>query len=204
MDKGGFCALTALVRAELKGGGKKFAQGGGDGLAVGCGTEDGGVGAGELEDGLSAGSAGHAGGAVEVDDGDGANADGRAVERDCGSDGGLLGAGSETVGGVFDVGAGDDDAGLIPVCVQEDGRADLEMAVGRVGVAGGFGGALMESVDLDGGKLGRHRRMSVIAESWEGKQGGASSPPRFRLDRCIQVARRCLQTHAFGALPDKD
>ena len=45
-------------------------------------------------------------GAVEVDDGDGADAYRRAVEGDGSGDGGLLGAGGEPVGGVLDIGAG--------------------------------------------------------------------------------------------------
>ena len=61
-------------------------------------------------DGLAAGSAGLAGGVVEVGDGDGADADLGAVEADGGGDGGLFGADGEAVGGIFDVAAGDDVA----------------------------------------------------------------------------------------------
>jgi len=90
LNKRGFPALAALFRVELEGCGKKFGQSGGDGLAVCRGVEDDGIGAGELEDGLAAGTAGQAGGAVEVDDCDGADADGGAEESDGRGDGGLL------------------------------------------------------------------------------------------------------------------
>lgn len=149
---------------------EQVGEGGGDDFAV-CGVKDGGVGVGEFEDGLAAGSAGHAGGSIEVDDGDGADADGRAVEGDGGGYGCLLGAGGEAVGGVFDVGAGDDDAGLAVVGMEEDGGADAEMAVGGIGVAGGLGGACVETVDFDGSEWSGHRRMSVMGEGWEGKGG---------------------------------
>jgi hypothetical protein len=68
------------------------------------------------------------------------------VEGDGGGDGGLLGAGGEAVGGVFDVAAGDDVAVL-----EEEGGADAEVAVGGVGVAGYRECALVEVFDLCGG-----------------------------------------------------
>ncbi len=65
---------------EEKGGGEEVGDGGlGDGAGFG-GEEDDGVGGAELVDGLAAGSAGLAGGVVEVGDGDGADADVGAVE----------------------------------------------------------------------------------------------------------------------------
>ena len=67
------------------------------------------------------------------------------MEGDGGGDGGLLGAGGEAVGGVFDVAAGDDGA----VC-EEEGGADAEVAVGGVGVVGDGDGALLEVCDLCG------------------------------------------------------
>ena len=78
-----------------------------------------------------------------------------AVEGDGGGDGGLLGAAGEAVGGVFDVGSGDDGPVLPLVCLEQDGRADAEAAVGRVGVAGGLGGALVEGGEFGFGE--RHR-----------------------------------------------
>ena len=94
-------------------------------------------------DGLAAGSAGLAGGVVEVGDGDGSNADGGTVLADGGGDGGLLGAGGEAVGGVFYVAAGDDSA-----VVEEDGCAHAEVAVGGVGIVSYGGGVLLEISDL--------------------------------------------------------
>ena len=94
-------------------------------------------------DGLAAGSAGLAGGAVEVGDDDGADADGGAVLADSCGDGGLLGAVGEAVGGVFDVAAGEDGS-----AVEEEGRAYSEVAVRGVGVVSDFDGALVEVGDL--------------------------------------------------------
>ena len=113
-----------------------------DGAVFG-GEEDDCVGGAELVDGLAAGSAGLAGGVVEVGDGDGADADGGAVETDGGGDGGLLGAGGEAVGGVFYVAAGDDGA-----VVEEDGGSDAEVAVRGIGVVCNGGGLLLEVSDL--------------------------------------------------------
>jgi hypothetical protein len=45
------------------------------------------------------------------------------------------------------------------------------MAVRGVGVAGGFGGALMESVDFNGGELGGHGEMSVKGGGGQSKGG---------------------------------
>jgi hypothetical protein len=156
--------VTGLFGVEPEGSGKQIGEGGGDCLAGGGGVEDGGVGRGELEDGLAAGSAGHAGGAVEVDYSDGADADGGAVDGDGGGDGGLLGAGGEAVGGVFYVGSGDDLAGF-----EEDGRAYAEAAVRGVGVLGGFGGSVVESGDFGGGEGGEHRGVRLSACGAEGK-----------------------------------
>ena len=76
--------------------------------AVFAGEEDDRVGCAELVDGLAAGSAGLAGGVVEVGDDDGSDADLGAVEGDGSGDGVLFRADCEPVGGVFDVAAGDD------------------------------------------------------------------------------------------------
>jgi hypothetical protein len=83
------------------------------------------------------------GGVVEIGDDDGAEAYGGPVEGDGGGDGGLLGAGGEAVGGVFDVAAGDDVA-----VVEEERGADAEVAVGGVGVVGDRDGALAKVFDL--------------------------------------------------------
>ena len=120
---------------------------GGDGgvgwFASGAGVEDAGVGVGELEDRLAAGSAGHGGGAVEVGDGDGADADPGAAKADRGADGGLLGAGGEAVGGVLHVAAG--DFGTVG---EEEGGPDAESAIGGVGVCRGLSGEGAKVVDL--------------------------------------------------------
>jgi len=98
-------------------------------------------------DGLAACSAGLAGGVVEVGDGDGVDADAGAAEGDGGGDGGLLGAGGEAVGGVFDVAAGYDGT------VGEEERGTYtEVAVGGVGVMGDGGGLLQQVGDLCGGQ----------------------------------------------------
>lgn len=118
----------------------------GDG-AVGGGEEDAGGWRAELVDGLAACSARLAGFAVEVDDDDCTEPEGGAVEGYGGGDGILLGTGGEAIGGVFDVAAGNDGA-----VVKEDGRADVEVAIRGVGVAGGGEGTLLEVGDLAGGK----------------------------------------------------
>ncbi len=104
-------------------------------------------------DGLAAGSAGLAGGGIEVGDNDGSDADGGAVLADGGGDGGLLGAGGEAVGGVFYVAAGEDGS-----VIEEEGGAYSKVAVGGVGVVGDFDGALVEIGDLGwcetGGSVG--------------------------------------------------
>ena len=113
------------------------------GRAVFGGEEDDCVDGAELVDGLAAGSAGLAGGVVEVGDGYGVDADGGAVLSDGGCDGGLLGAGGEAVGGVFYVAAGDDGA-----VVKKDGGTHAKVAIGCVGVVGDSTGLLLEVSDL--------------------------------------------------------
>ena len=135
--------LNKLFRAEGEGGGEQSGEGSRDDVTGGGGIEDGGFGGGELGDGLAAGSARHAGCPVEVDDGDGADADCGAEEGNGGSDGGLLGAGGKAVGGVFDVGSGDYLPGF-----EQESAANAEAAVGRVGVLGGLGGALVQQFDF--------------------------------------------------------
>ena len=119
--------------------GQEFGDGGlGEGAVFGGEVEDG-FGCAELLDGLAAGSAGLAGGVVEVGNGDGADADGGAVLADGGDDGGLLGAGGEAVGGVLDVAAGDDST-----VRKQDSGTDAEVAVGCVGILGGSGSASLQ------------------------------------------------------------
>ena len=107
------------------------------------GEKDNGVEGAELVDGLAAGSAGLARAVVEIGDGDGSDADCGTVEADCGGDGGLLGAGGESVGGVFYIAAGDDGS-----IVEEDGGAYAEVAVGGVGVVRDGGCLLLQVGDL--------------------------------------------------------
>lgn len=72
---------------------------------------------------------------IEIADRDGADADGRAECCDGGGDGSLLRAGGEPEGGVFDVAASDDLAG-----VEQDGGSHEEAAVRSIGaVRGGLG-----------------------------------------------------------------
>ena len=78
------------------------------GLVAGTGIEDEGLRKAELKQSLPAGTAGLGGGLVEVGDRHGKDANVRAVLAYCPGDGGLLGAGGEAEGGVFDVAAGDD------------------------------------------------------------------------------------------------
>jgi hypothetical protein len=130
---------------KQEGGGEQRGDGGlGDGASF-SGEEDDGIGSAELMDGLAAGSAGLTGGLVEVGYGDRADADLWAVETDGGGDGGLFGADSEAVGGVFDVAAGDDST-----VREQDSGSDAEVAVGRVGVARDGDGALLQVCGLRG------------------------------------------------------
>ena len=87
------------------------------------------------------------------------------MHGDGAGDGGLLGAGGEAVGAVFDVAAGDDGA----VGEQERG-ADAEVRVGRVGVLRGGGGegaeggflVRREGFELGGGRHGELPRISAL------------------------------------------
>lgn len=72
---------------------------------------------------------------VEIGDGDGPEADARAVLGYGTRDGALFRAARQTVGTVFHVAAGDGGA-----VGEQHGGADAEPAVGRVGVLGGCGG----------------------------------------------------------------
>jgi len=100
-------------------------------------------------DGLAAGPARLAGGVVEVSDCDGADTNFGAMEADGRSDGGLFGADGEAVGGVFYIAAGDDST-----VGEQDGGADAEVAVGRVGVMGHGDGALLQVCDPGGVERG--------------------------------------------------
>ena len=131
---------------EGEGRGEEFGEGGGGGLGVGTGEDDEGGGWGEFGDGLAAGSAGLAGGVVEVGDDHGAKTDGGAELCYSARDRGLFSACGEAVGGVFDVAAGDDLS-----CFQQDGGSNEEAAVGSVGAVGGGGGQTGEHGELGGG-----------------------------------------------------
>ena len=149
---------TILFGRQPEGRGKKRAQGCRNGFARSGWVEDGGLGVGKLRDGLAAGAAGHAGRAVQVDDGGGADAYGRAIEGDGSGDGGLFGAGGKAIGGVLNIRAGHDPTGLERVRVEQDRRANAEVAVRRVGILRGFGGPLVESGDFRAGQGScRHR-----------------------------------------------
>jgi len=96
-------------------------------------------------DSLAAGPAGLAGGVVEVGDSDCTDSDLWAAETDGGGDGGLFGADGETVGGVFDVAAGDDST-----VRKQDSGADAEVTIGGVGVVSDGDGALLQVCGLCG------------------------------------------------------
>src|ERR1019366_6153887 len=147
-----------LFGREAEGGGEKSGKCCRDSFTCGRGVEDGGLRCGELQDGLAAGAAGHAGCAVEGDDSDRADAYGRAEEGDGSGDGSLFGARGEAVRGVLNIGTGTDLAGLARVRMQQNRRADAEMAVRRVGVASGFWGALGEGGDFSAGQRTRRHR----------------------------------------------
>jgi hypothetical protein len=153
---------------EQEGCGEELGDGGLDGGAGFSGEEDEGVGGAELVHGLATGSAGWAGGCVEVSDGNGADAEGGAVEGDGGGDGGLFGTDGEAVGGVFDVAASDDGA------VGEQERCpDAEVAVGGIGVTGDRSGAMVEVGNLLGrGSGGRgHDGVRLSGAGGDGKRG---------------------------------
>jgi hypothetical protein len=128
--------------------------------AVFAGIEDEGVVGAELGEGLAAGTAGHGGGAVEVSDGDGAEADAGAELGDGAGDGSLLGAGGEAVGAVFDVAAGDDDAAF-----KQEGGTDAEVAVGSIGVFCSSGGERAQAGEV-GGRQGRFLSLLRHGESF--------------------------------------
>jgi len=104
-----------------------------------------------------------AGGAIEIGDHDGAEADFGAELGDSGGDGGLFSAGGEAVGGVLDVAAGDDLAGF-----EQDGGADVEVAVGGVGaVSGGFG-LSGEVGEFSVGQVGHQFEGTRVGGGWQG------------------------------------
>jgi len=162
-----------LVRPEAKGRGKKISERYLGDRAVAVGIEDPGLGEAELKNSLTAGAARHARSAVEVDDGNGADADVGAIEADSGCDGCLFGAGGQTEAGVFDVGAGDDDRLGLAGGLEQQSRAHAKVAVGRVRVVGGLGGALMEIVDLRETKAAGVRIGHVGEDSRDGRWGQA-------------------------------
>ncbi len=137
---------------EAKCSGDKLAECGVSEDALLAGVEDPGVWQRELEDGLTAGSAGHGSCLVEVGDCDCVDTNRWAVEADGGGDGGLLRASSEAEAGVFDVRSGDDVRGEIFADGDQQRSADAELAVGRVRVLGGSRRACAEGFDLGGGK----------------------------------------------------
>src|ERR1700733_4196429 len=117
--------LVWLRIGEAESCGEQFGDSGLNDGAFFAGEEDDSVRCAELVDGLAAGSAGLAGGVVEVCDGDGTDANLGGVEADSGGDSGLFGADGGGVGGVFDFAAGDDVA-----ISQQDCGPHAEVAVG--------------------------------------------------------------------------
>ncbi len=86
---------------------------------------------------------------VEVDDGGGADAEGGSVLGDGADQGGALGADGEAVADIFDIGSGDELAG-----VEEQRRADAKAGVRRVGVVSGTGGFGDESGEIRQNRVG--------------------------------------------------
>lgn len=171
-------ALRLLDEVTAEGVGDELAEGGLGGLAALTGVEDESVVGTELSECLAAGTAGHGGGVVEVGDGDGAKADGRAVLGDGAGDGRLLGAAGEAVGGVLNVAAGDDGT-----AGEQQRGADAEVTVGRVRVLGHRGGELAEAIEFGEGEWGglvsrRHELTSVAGSARSGKtRGGTAREP---------------------------
>ena len=83
------------------------------------------------------------------------------MQGDGGSDGGLLGAGGEAVGGIFDVAAGD-----VGAVGEEEGGTYAETAVGRVGVFRCLCGEGAEVFDLLQGEAA-----GMIVRSEDGRHG---------------------------------
>ncbi len=138
-------------REQAERGGKEIGEGralgGEDAGGIVAREEDGDSGGvkGELEQGLPTGAARYGRGLVEIGDGDGGEADGRAKLGDGRGNGGLLGAGGEAEAGDLDVAAGDDGAGV--GTGEEDGGTDAEAAVRGIGVSGGGAGAGLEILE---------------------------------------------------------
>jgi len=155
MDGHASCQWLVLS-CQLEGGGEERSDSDLGDRAFFAGEKDDGFGGAELVDGLAAGSAGLAGGVVEGGDGDGADADLRAMETDGCGDGGLFGADGETVGGVFDVAADDDST-----VRKQDSGADTEAAVRSVGVVSDGDGALLQVRSLRG-----RERTLIAGRGW--------------------------------------
>ena len=100
---------------------------------------DDGIGSAEFEDGLAACTTWLAGRIIEIGNRDGCDSYIRPMQGYSRGDGVLLRAGSEAVGGVLNVAAGDD--GTVR---KQDSSADAKFAVGRVCVTRGFTGALLQ------------------------------------------------------------
>jgi uncharacterized protein (TIGR03435 family) len=132
----GLSSFNGLLELHVEGEGQEVGEGHRT-QAVDGGEEDGGVGGDEFGEYLTACAAGWTGGAIEVGDGHGSDADVRTELGDGADEGGSLGADGEAVADILNIGAGDDFA-----CREKEGCADAEAGVGRVGVEGGFAGLL--------------------------------------------------------------
>ncbi len=149
--------------------GEEFAEGSFFGAAVCAGVEDEGGIVAKFGEGLAAGSAGHRSRAVEVRDGDGAEADARAMFCNGARDGSLFGATGEAVGAVFDVAAGDDGA-----IFKQEGRADAKFRIRGIGVLrGGHSEAAEVGALLRGEGFGmrclRHGESIRVSEAHDSK-----------------------------------
>lgn len=145
-----------------KGCGQQVSHGGLAEGAILLEKKDNGIRSAEFKNHLTAGPAGLAGGVVEVGDSDSADANCRPMEGNGSGDGGLLGAGGEAVGAIFDVAAG--DRGSV---FEKDGSPYAEVAVGRISVLGSRDGLLLKLFDYGTGKVdSRIRRHDCEANGW--------------------------------------
>ena len=132
------------MRIEAEDTGKDFAEGQG-GWAVLGGEGDDGVRSDEFAHDLTASSAGRTGHAGAIGDSNGGNFGSGAALADGAKEGIAFGAAGEAVGDVFDIAARDDGA-----VVEEEGGADVEAGIRRVGVAGSILSRLAEAVERRG------------------------------------------------------
>ncbi len=175
---------------QIEGVGKKFAKGADARLdCAGCGRGrrkcDRRPRRAEFGENLTAGSAGWAGGLVEVGNGDGLDANLRTTLGDGTDQRGSLGAESKSVAGIFDICSGDDLTRH-----EQKRRADAEAGVRRIGVngCGDCGGEQMSGIkDLRHGG-----RFSVLEPGRKGKRFKFWPAETDKSGRVANVYPRCI------------